>query len=440
MAAIWAMAIKDVRLLLRDRGATFFTFAFPLMVALFFGYIFAPRSSGDEVNKLNIVAVNEDGGPASIEFLKDLRNSDSLAVEDVPDRKEAESRVRKGKGGVLAAVIIPSGFQKAADNMFSGEAMQIIGLVDPSRGAEAGLLTGKLNEIGFRQMGKTFNDPKRMSGMLDSAKKSLSESKNVDPVTKTLFTTMFGAMDNLSQKQWGRAGEKTDGSSGESSSGFTWQPVKVTVENVKPEGSEKTYDSFAVSFPQGIIWGLMGCVAAFSAGIAAERTGGTLMRLTTAPIDRSTILLGKALACFISCLLVQVFIILVGVAMGKLSLHRPHMLLMAILLSSFGFVGVMMLLVGLCRTEAAANGLGRASILVLAMIGGGSIPLMFMPPIMKTVSNISPFKWANEVVGGALWRDFNFVDMLLPGGVLLAMGAVGFVVGTSLFTWSDGNK
>ena len=40
MRAVLALALKDLRLLARDRAAAFFTFAFPLAIALFFGYVF----------------------------------------------------------------------------------------------------------------------------------------------------------------------------------------------------------------------------------------------------------------------------------------------------------------------------------------------------------------------------------------------------------------
>ncbi|MGH7132889.1 MAG: ABC transporter permease [Phycisphaerales bacterium] len=435
MAAIWAMAMKDLKLLMRDRIAAFFTFVFPLLIALLFGFIFAPAEKGDAPNKMKVLLLNEDGGPASIAFVSDLKASESLAISDVASRDEALTVVRKGKDDVVAAVIIPKGFQESAENMFSGKAMQITGIVNPSRTAEAGLLEGKLNEIGFRQMSRTFNDPSKLTGTLDSARKSVSESTEIDPLTKGLFTTMFSAMDGLAKKEWGR---KDAAEPGKKQEGFNWQPVKVTMEQVKPEGSDEKFNSFEISFPQGIVWGLMGCVISFGTGIASERTAGTLMRLTTSPLSRSDILLGKALACFIACILVQLFVIGFGLAIGKLTLRDPTMLLLAMFLCSFGFVGVMMLLAGVCRTEAAAGGFGRAILLMLALIGGGSIPIMFMRGIMKPLSNLSPFKWANQVVSGALWQGFQIQDMLLPGGVLIAMGLAGYAIGASAFRWGDG--
>ena len=40
MTALLALAAKDIRLLLRNRGALFFTIGWPLLVAIFFGMVF----------------------------------------------------------------------------------------------------------------------------------------------------------------------------------------------------------------------------------------------------------------------------------------------------------------------------------------------------------------------------------------------------------------
>ena len=45
MRAAVFLALKDLRLLLRDRAAAFFTFVFPLAIALFFGYVFSGTTS-----------------------------------------------------------------------------------------------------------------------------------------------------------------------------------------------------------------------------------------------------------------------------------------------------------------------------------------------------------------------------------------------------------
>jgi len=169
-------------------------------------------------------------------------------------------------------------------------------------------------------------------------------------------------------------------------------------------------------------------VMAFGVSLVQERRRGTLLRLRVAPISKDQILLGKAAACFVSCALVQVILLVVARLMG-VKIGHPAIMAAAVLASSIGFTGVMMLLAGLSRSEGAAQGLGRALLLVLALIGGGSIPLFFMPKLMQQISSVSPFKWATIAIENGLWRAEGWDAMILPGGVLVTIGVAGFLVG-----------
>ncbi len=60
-----------------------------------------------------------------------------------------------------------------------------------------------------------------------------------------------------------------------------------------------------------------------------------------------------------------------------------------------------------------------------------------MPPFMRTVSHVSPVKWAILAMEGAIWRGFSLAEMLLPCGILLAIGVVSFIVGSRAFRWTE---
>jgi ABC-2 type transport system permease protein len=53
---------------------------------------------------------------------------------------------------------------------------------------------------------------------------------------------------------------------------------------------------------------------------------------------------------------------------------------------------------------------------------------------MRTLSNASPVKWSILALEGAIWRDFTLPEMLLPCGILIAVGAVCFTVGSLLLS------
>jgi ABC-2 type transport system permease protein len=113
------------------------------------------------------------------------------------------------------------------------------------------------------------------------------------------------------------------------------------------------------------------------------------------------------------------------------------MLAVAVVCTGIGFVGVMMLIATIGKSAGGSSGLGRAMLLVLAMIGGGSIPLFLMPAWMQTMSSISPFKWAIMALDGAIWRPLTPAELAVPCAVLLGFGVVGFALGARLFAWTE---
>jgi ABC-2 type transport system permease protein len=435
MPAILAIAANDLRLLARDKAALFFTLFFPLGLAVFFGAIFGGGGGG---SKLEVALVLEEDGPKARAFAEALAADSALEVVRGTElgapltRAEGERLVRKGT--VSACVVVPKGFGGGIESLFAGGGIKLEGYVAPGRGAEAGLLTGKLNELAFRQMASGFSDPAEMTGMLDSARTSLGGDSAIPDENRRLLTGMFDRIDEVN-RAFGGINPGTPGSAQDGDNGGTggWMPVQVSLTELKDE-SDRPRSSWEVSFPQGVVWALMGCVTGFGVSMSGERSRGTLLRLSIAPISRSQLLLGKAGACFIACLGVQALLILLAVGvfggmLGQFRVGNPLMLAAAMTVSAIGFTGLMMLLAGLTRTEGGASGLGRGLIIVLAMIGGGSIPLFLLPGWVQTASSISPFKWATISIEGAIWRGFSWADCALPFGVLLGCGVLGFAIG-----------
>jgi ABC-2 type transport system permease protein len=46
---------------------------------------------------------------------------------------------------------------------------------------------------------------------------------------------------------------------------------------------------------------------------------------------------------------------------------------------------------------------------------------------------VSPVKWAILAFEGAIWRGFSWQEMMLPFAILLATGAVTFLLGARAF-------
>jgi ABC-2 type transport system permease protein len=433
ISAAVAIAATDLKLLLRDKLDAFFTFVFPLIFAIFFGWVFG-GAGGGETGKIELGIVQLDKSASATAFADDLAKLDGFHVTRFDDIAGAQDKVRKGE--LVACVVIPEDFNAKFEDLFAtGTGPTVRGYVDPSRRGETGLLEGRLTQLAFTGMTRSFSNTDSMKKQLAKARESIEKSKDTDPSRKFVFNTFLTGIEGLLTDNARRAtkdGKPTDGL-GAGMDNF--RPVTIELEQIQRDSNGPT-NSYEVSLPQGIVWGLMGCVTAFVGTLAVDRQRGTLVRLMCSPLSTSTIIAGKSLAGFVSCMAVQWLLIGVFAFAFKVRVPEPLMLLLATTCASLGFVGLMMFLAVMGRASDGSGGMGRAVVLVLAMIGGGTIPVFIMPKIMQTVSGISPFSWAVRAIEGATWRSMSLSEMMLPCGVLLGIGAVGFTLGAMMFRGS----
>lgn len=414
MRPILALALKDLRVLPRIRMAFFFTFIWPVIVAVMFGYAFS--GSGDGATRaMTIAVVDEDGSEGSRAFITRLDGSGHFDLALMP-RPEAESAVRRGQ--LAAFLAIRPGFGAGSQRMFYGPPREIEVGADPSRKAEAGMLEGLLMQAAAEDMQQLFSNPAASTAMVDTA---IGDATR-DPDAPGELVHFLGELKTFV----GSPANQRDVSAG---GGSQWQPLKVVSAPITRERSGPG-NPFEITFPQGVLWGLIGCAMSFGLSLVSERTRGTFVRLSMAPLSRAQILGGKALACFVAMLVVQVLLYTMGVALFAVRPGSWPLLLLASLCATLAFCGFMMLVATLGKTEQAASGAAWAIMMPLSMIGGGMVPQVVMPAWMSTAGNVSPVKWAIRAIEGALWRDFTLTEMLLPCGILLVFGFLCFAIGT----------
>lgn len=414
MNAVFTLANKDVKLLLRDKGALFWVLVFPLLIAILFGSIFG-GSNGS--NAIKVAVIDQDGTKESKGFVDRLRSSTALKIQD-SGAKDPIDEVRRGN--LSAYILIPKGYGDAARTMrySTGPALQLG--IDPSKKAESGMLQGVVSEAAYKGMSEMFSQPTEMRGSVQEGLKSLQASHKPEDAASVRF---LGELD-----RYLAAGGTVTGAGG---NGFSFQGPKI--EQVKVEaGGTQPASAFDLTFPQAILWGLLGVITTFAISMVKERQQGTLIRLRVSPMSFAQILGGKGLACFIACVGVMIALLLVGMLMFHVRLQSPSLLALAVVSSALCLVGVMMLLSVLGRTEQAVSGSAWGVLIIMAMFGGGMIPVFMMPPWMQAAGSFSPLKWTVIALEGAIWRGFGLRDMLLPCGLLLGIGAVCFAVGVQV--------
>lgn len=443
MHALFAIAANDLRHLARDRMSLFFAAVFPVIIAVFFGTIFSgPGKDAADAPRITLLVCDEDATPRSAALISSLAAARELALEPVPERDPALNLVRAGKAPAL--LVIPKGYAAQQDAMFSGSAAELLLAVDPSRRAEGGMLEGILTRESFAQLQSVFTD----SALARTRVKSAIDRLHADPAVtlpqRLVMDRFYTNLDTFLQSIPAAAppaaattnpADPTASPAPTTAAAprFSFQPITITrLPLARPERRNAPPSSFAITFAQGVIWGVMGCALGFSMALTSERSRGTMLRLRVAPIAPAHILAGKALACFIATLAVGVMVLLVGVAFFSIRPTSIPLLALALVCVAVCFVGIMMLLAAFGRTERGGNSLGWGVLLILSMIGGGMLPLFFMPAWMQSISVVSPIRYAVLALEGAIWRDFSLTQMLAPCAALLAVGALGLLVGARL--------
>jgi ABC-2 type transport system permease protein len=419
MSGILTLALKDLRLLLRDRSSLFWVLVWPLANGLIFGSIMGGMGPKPRTG-MPIAVVDQDSTAASRSFVERLEKSAALKVVRLP-LTEARDQVRRGERA--GYVRLKPGYAKTTG--FGGGESNSAGLeigMDPSRTAEKAYLQGLIMQASFQGMQDLFSRPDSMRRMVHGSIGSIDSAGDLPPAerrkVKRFLTSLdeyLGTVDTATYRRGGMGmGEP-----------------KVDVASVLREQTGPR-SGFEISFPVAILWALIGCSAGFAQSMVHERTIGTFLRLRTTPLSRAAIVAGKGLACLLASLAVIATLLTLGAGVLGVRLTNPAGIAVAVACAALCFTGLMMFISSLGQTEQAVSGAGWAILLIMAMTGGGMIPLIAMPPWMLAVSHASPVKWGVLALEGAIWRGFSFAEMVGPCAILLGAGALAFALGVAM--------
>ena len=434
MTAVIQMAIKDLRILFRDRLGAFFILVFPILMGLFFGLIMGGNSGGSTA-AMRIVVVDQDQSEMSRKFIESLKKNEAVSIE-LANLEWARDGVRKGSR--IGLVVLPKGFGDTAGILWSTPPQIQLG-IDPSRLAEAGMIQGFVMEAMGSLVGERFRQPKQFKPLIEDAKKQLDADNEVNPLTRRLMSNYFQSLETLMDSMAGIQVAEDSELSLKTGGNFQFadiQSLDISREidpNSQAGQLQKLRSRWDISFPQAMMWGVLGCVAGFSISVARERTLGTMVRLQVAPLSRFQILAGKALACFIAVIGVIGMLTLLGMGLGMRPANFMALAVAAISIA-ICFVGIMMTLAVLGKTEQSVSGIGWAANMVMAMLGGAMIPVMFMPAFLQSASVVSPITWSILAIEGAIWRQYTMAEMVFPCLILIGIGATGFVIGTQVLS------
>jgi ABC-type multidrug transport system, permease component len=412
MKKLFLIGLKDLKLMFRDRAALTFMLLAPFLLTLGMGFVtgrFSGSSSG--LSDIPVIIVNLDKAELG-NALEDLFNSEDLAglmePTAAPDAETARQSIDSDQAS--AAVIIPEGFTQSIvpglETVFDTkyvepDPVQIEVYTNPSRPTGAGVIKAIVDEFVSRveegrTSGMTSIVQLMSSGLLDptrAASESQSFFQNVDESESTAIT------------------------------------LKKNM-----EGAEAIeFDLLAYFAPGMALMFLMYTVSYGGRSILAERSQGTLPRVLVSPTSTTQFLGGKVFGVFLMGVAQVGILILASTLFFGVKWGDALGIVVLILAAVFGATGWGMLITALARTSAQVGSIGSATMLIFGILGGSFIDLEQMPPLLQSVSKITPNAWGLDgfttlALGGTL------SNLTEPITALLIMGGVLFSISVLIFS------
>ncbi|MFO0847435.1 MAG: ABC transporter permease [Gemmataceae bacterium] len=467
MTPILTIALKDLRLLLRDPRSAVILLLMPLAMILVLGLSLGEAFGKKPDDRIRISVVVEDSGlppdpardfpkvPWSEVFTDDLTDTANIRVERIASRAEADRLVRRGD---RAAVVVlgPVFSDRCQRCSFVGEefrpnpinplyrdgvrtdALGVEFLTNPTQPVGSSVIQQVVQVSLLRviipwMIGQAFEligtDPFMVR--MEKYIPALSLAYRIPGFSKqTLGGGIRKGIENFFSNYRFTA--------------KTWAGLTKSQAPDRRDENRLAYDAPPAGFGlnrgavryQVLVPGYTVTFAFFlvlTVGwlFVAERRHGTMVRLRAAPLTRGQILLGKLIPCLLVSLVQGFFLLLCGkLVFGMTWGAEPWLLVPVVVSTSLAAVGLAMLVAGLARTETQVAVYGTLLVLVLAGISGSMLPRELMPEEMRQISLVTPHAWALDAYAHLLSPDNPAADhtaIWLACGVLAAFG-MGFLL------------
>lgn len=377
--ASWLIALKDVRLRLRDRSFFIMGILAPLALAFIFNLTFggALRPGGIDL-EFGFVDLDRSGPSESLGGLLGQLQADGTldALHRFEDRESASAAIDEGE--IQAFILVPSGFD--AELATGAPSLEVVGDIDSQTATSVAAAIA-------RQFGAG----------VDAARLAVVTTASILGVPPS--PELVGELD-------------TD----PASAAFTSTISDVGAETRQLDPQTYLAAGMAIFF-------LFFSVQAGILGLLEEEREGTLQRLFAAPVPRHAVMGGKA---FMSLLLgifaLGVLVVATSFLMGA-DWGHPLGVAVLVVAAVAAAVSLMGVVAGVARTPEGAESMSSIVAVILGMLGGVFFPIGSGEGVLSMVTMATPHHWflrgLGDLAGGAAWTN-----VLPAAGVLAAIALV----------------
>ena len=428
LTQIFAMIRKDLQVHYSDRRAVIMSFVAPIAIASFLGAITGGRGTPGEPAKIPIAIVDQDGSTVTKSIVSAVQGDKTLQVT-LPAAEEARQSVKRGD--VTVAVIIPSGFGEASGLAFFGGGAKpdVSILYDPSHRAEMGLVRGLMTQHVMEAVSREMFGGSSGRKLAEQALVNLDKSGMPDGQRLLLRELLTSVQKFYTDSPDANA-------SGQARGGITL-PYSVNEEEVTGR-DDVPYNGYAHSFAGMGIQFLLFAMIDMGVGILLERQRGLWKRLRSAPISRTSLLLGKALSSSVIALIILVaaFLfagIVFGVRIqGSVAGFLAVCIGCALMAATFG-----LLVASIGQTPGGSRGVASLAVLLMVMLGGAWMPTFIFPAWLQRLTVVMPTRWAVDGLDAMTWRGLNGSAAIMPTVMLIGFAILFGSLALARFRWEE---
>ena len=387
------IARKDLKLRLRDKSALIYGVIAPLGLAFLFSVIMNPIQSS--TFEATYVVVNYDKGPIAQAFSDLLKNvakdNSGFKIRTVKSYNEAKAEVIRGsdafssddKPKADAAFVLPPLLSKHVISG-QGDTLRVVAASGSDLGAPIALslAQGFASELGAVDLAiRTAMPP---DAERDPAKAQALQAAAIKTKNPVVIKDVSASTKQLDQSTYLAAGMAI------------------------------FFLFFIVSF--GV------------SGLLEEKRIGTMDRLLAAPINSTSIVIGKALTSMVLGILSMTILVIGSTLLFGAHWGNPIGVAMLVVAAVISATGILFVVAAAAKTQDQASSFQAIIALVLAFLGGTFFSISQVGGFIETLSLLTPHAWFLRGLGDLQGGD---VTSVIPS--VLALLAFGMVTG--LIAW-----
>jgi ABC-2 type transport system permease protein len=402
-----SIALKDLQILIKDRGEVIQLFLLPLLFIVVFSGALGALGGDGEAKRLTLPVVDLDGGETAQSLLAGLNEAGGLRTQ-IYEQSEAQELLENND--INRMLVIPADFTSGTEQ---GEQVELTLISHPNADLQETeavrlVIVGVVNDLSLES--QILASLRQMGDMQANA-----------PEEYQVFTTERILTQARSQFEAAQT-----------------RPLIQIKETIPArEGDREVIQTIGLVAVSGIaVLFVFGTAQVTARSIYDEKKIGSFRRLLAAPMNKASLLSGKMLPNIIVGLIQFAVIFAFGVfGLKWLGLSAPtlgneplSLLLVCVVIclcsTAFGI-----LLAALARTENQIGGLASLLVWGLGIVGGAFIPIAFLDQFLGPVVKVIPQYWANRALTSLMLRGAGLADVATEIAVMLGFTLVFFLFG-----------